>query len=244
MKKVLLILFLIPAIGFSQNKLDNAKKKLKNESTTTKSTSSNTKKSNKRNSRRNSSASSIDYDSSLESVLLQIGFRITAGVVFGEVQKRDLNPYPYFYDDEGEYAGELSKTGRKQSFRLSGNYLFNTIKGAEINALYKPLPILGFELSRVNFAEQNIKNKDYLNISSFMANYYRLREKNIALWWGIGISYVGSGVNTLGFSYNLGTDIYPVKPISIHLSWKESFINGNDIGLFKSQLKYHIKKKA
>lgn len=72
-----------------------------------------------------------------------------------------------------------------------------------------------------------------------MANYHRFREKDFTFWWRIGATYVGNGVDTLGFAYNLGAEIYPVKPISLHISWKQSFINQNEMDFFKAQLKYH-----
>lgn len=244
MKKLLLFLLIIPAITFSQNKLDKAKKNLKQKSSSSVSSSkSSSKKSSTRtrSSRRNSSSS---FDPEFENILIEIGFRASVGIAIGQAQERDLNPYPYFYDNEGEYAAELSDTGRKQSIKLGANYLFNRVNGLEFNATYKPIPIIGIDASYTRFSEKNRTYTDELNITSILVNYHRIRERNISIWWGIGATYVGSNVNTLGFAYNLGTDIYPFKPVSLHLSWKESFVNGNDIGVFKSQLKYHIKEKA
>lgn len=243
MKQLLFIVCLLPAIAFSQNKLDKAKKKMKQKSSTTvssSSSSSSTSSTRTRRSRRNSS----DFETDFENILIEIGFKATVGIAIGQVQERDLNPYPYFYDNEGEYAGILSNTGRKQSLRLGVNYVFNRVDGLEFNATYKPLPILGIEASHIHFSEKKRTNTDALDITSLLFNYHRIREKNISIWWGIGATYVGNGVNTLGFSYGLGTEIYPVKPLSLHISWKESFINNSEIGVFKSQLKYHMKEKA
>lgn len=243
MKQFLLLLFLFPALVFSQGKLKKAKENLNEESANT---SQGT-----RNVRATSSSSSDDSDDfsvlddpDLRFFLFRLVFWSTIGITVGEAQERDLNPYPYFYDDEGEYAKELSDTGRKQSLTLGTNYIFNTINGYEFNALYKPLPILGIKASHIHFSEKSRTSKDFLDITSLSLNYYRVREKNISLWWGIGASYVGNEVRKLGFSYNLGIEIYPVKPISLHASWQESFINDRDIGVFKSQIKYHIKNKA
>lgn len=243
MKKLLLFLLLIPVISFSQNKLSKAKNKLKQTSTTSSQVSStNSSSSNKR--ARKSKRNSTNYESTFENILLEIGFKATLGIVVGQVQERDLNPYPYFYDNEGEYAAELSDTGRKQNVKLGVNYLFNRVNGLEFTTTYKPIPLLGIDLSYIHFSEKKRTNTDVLDLTSLMVNYHRIREKNISIWWGIGASYVGNGVNSLGFAYNVGTDIYPVKPISLHLSWKESFINKKSIGAFKSQLKYHSKNKA
>ena len=48
----------------------------------------------------------------------------------------------------------------------------------------------------------------------------------------------------MGFAYNIGTEIYPFKPISLYASWKQSFINSTSIDVFKAQVKYHIKEAA
>lgn len=240
MKKLVLLLFLIPVTIFSQGKLDKAKESL------SRSSSSNSRErtvyvSGDSN---NNSSSSYSIGDDLVAVFVEIGLYATVGVLFGEAHERDMNPYPYFYDNEGEYAPVLSDTGRKTSFKLGSNVLFNNVSGLELNALFKPLPILGIEASHTFFSEKNISNEDVLGVTTVTANYYRVREKNISLWWGAGLSYVGNGVNTTGFAYTAGTEVYPGKPISLHVSWKQSFINESSVDLFKGQVKYHIKNKA
>ena len=155
-----------------------------------------------------------------------------------------MNPYPYFYKGEGEYAKELSDTGRKQNLRLGTNYLFDHINVFELNALYKPLPVLGIKASYLHFSEEGRVNSSALDVTSLSINYHRIREKNITIWFGMGATYVGNEVNDLGFTYNLGTEIYPFKPLSFHVSWQESYINARDIQVLKFQLKYHLKNKT
>lgn len=234
MKKLVFLLFLIPVTIFSQGKLDRAKESLSGSSSSRTRTSS------------SSSSSSSSYASNgiFDDVFIELFFHATVGIFFGEAHERDMNPYPYFYDNEGEYAPVLSDTGRKTSFKLGSNVLFNNVSGLELNALFKPLPILGVEASHTFFSEKNISNKDVLGVTTVTANYYRVREKNISLWWGAGFTYVGNGVNTTGFTYTAGTEIYPAKPISLHVSWKQSLINESTVDLFKGQVKYHTKNKA
>lgn len=237
MKKLLLFVFFVPCVTFSQGKLKKVKENLNKKASST--------KSGKRVVRQTTSSSSEENNNiEFPFFLAELTFYATLGVAFGQAQERDLNPYPYFYDNEGEYAAELSDTGRKQSIKLGANYLFNVVKSLELNALYKPIPIVGIEASHIHFSEKNRISKEFLDITSFTVNYHRIRQKNISLWWGVGATHVGNGVNSLGFAYTLGTEIYPVKPVSLHISWKQSFVNGNDVDLFKAQLKYHIKNKA
>lgn len=244
MKQFLLLLFFIPAIIFSQGKLKKAKENLNKQATKTTSQGTRNVRASSSSRSNNSNESSVLDDLGFKSLLFRLAFWSTIGVTVGEAQERDLNPYPYYYDDEGEYAKELSDTGRKQSIKFGTNYIFNNINGFELNALYKPLPILGIKASYIHFSEKRRTSTDFLDITSLSVNYYRVREQNISLWWGVGATYVGNEVSKLGFSYNLGVEIYPFKPISFHASWQESFINDREIGVFKSQLKYHYKNKA
>lgn len=239
MKRIFLLLIFIPCIAISQNKLKKAKESLKEQTTEI-------KRGNKRvyKSSNNSNSSHTSYENPFSSLFAEIVFYATAGITIGRAEERDLNPYPYFYDDEGEYAAELSKTGRKSSVKLGANYLFNNVNSMELYGTYKPIPILAIDVSYLHFSEKNLLSKEHLNITSVMANYHRFRERNFTFWWGLGATYVGSGVNKTGFAYNIGTEIYPVKPISLHLSWKQSFINKSEVDIFKSQLKYHFKNKA
>ncbi len=239
MKQLLLLALLSSSLSFSQGKLKKAKQNLD-----TKSTSVTINSGTRTGRRTTSTRKNKNKNRYFDSFFAELAFYASLGIVVGEVQERDLNPYPYFYDNEGEYAAELSETGRKQSLNVGVNYLFAKPNAFELNAIYKPLPIIGIAASYTHFSEKNSINADVLDVTSILVNYYRIREKNISIWWGIGATYVGSGVNKLGFAYSLGTEIYPIKPISLHLSWKESFINESEIGVFKAQLKYHLKNKA
>lgn len=236
MKRFILLLLFAPLVMFSQSKLQKAKKNLN-----TKSAKVATKSTRKvRTSTRNSSSK---FENPFSNLLLEVGFYATLGIVVGQAQECDLNPYPYFYNDEGEYAKILSNTGRKQNLKLGANYIFNNVNGFELNAIFKPIPILGIDVSHLHFSEKNRTKTEVLDITSLQINYHRFREKNITLWWGAGISYVANEIKTTGFAYNVGTEIYPFNPISVHVSWKQSFINESEITVFKSQLKYHFKNK-
>jgi len=238
MKKFLLLLFFMPTILLSQNKLGKAKEKLKEKPKYT--TNKETKSSN------SSDDSSLgEFGRSL--IVSLFGDLIFKPIIYGTIgyfEERDLNPYPYYYKGEGEYAKELSDTGRKQNIRIGTNYIFSNIDVVELNVVYKPSPLLGINASYTHFYEKSRIDSDALDVTSLLFNYHRIREKNITIWAGLGATYVGNEVNEFGFSYNLGTEIYPFKPVSLHFSWQESYINEAEIQVFKSQLKYHIKNKA
>ncbi len=241
MKKLVIVLLLFPFVVFSQGKLKKAKEKLNSTSNNIEmkylgvDTNANTKQ---------------DYETSysdepiFESLFLDILFYSTMGVVFGGMERRELNKYPYCQGNFGEYTKIFSKQGKRQNIKLGVNYMPTGLNGLELNTIYKPIPIIGIDVSYVHFSEKNFSKIEYFDMFSLMANFYRIREKYVSLWWGIGMTYVGNEVKKSGFVYQLGTDIYPVEPISLHLSFKQSLVNNQSIDVFKSQVKYHFENKV
>ncbi|WP_299672627.1 hypothetical protein [uncultured Tenacibaculum sp.] len=236
MKRKLLLLVFIPFFLCSQSTLSNAKQSLSSSSSTSSSSNSNDD---------SDDDDDINFFSAFfGEIFLDVFYYASLGIFIGEPTETAMNPYPYYNDKEGEYSIRLDGNVKKQSLKLSTNYLFNRVRGIEFNAVYKPVYLVGVELSHINFSENTLLNSESLNITSVNLNYYRIRNRNISMWWGLGVTYVGNGVNSAGVSYNFGTDIYPAKPISLHLGWKQSFINDNSVNVFKAQAKYHIKKTA
>ncbi|CAL2106775.1 conserved exported hypothetical protein [Tenacibaculum sp. 190524A02b] len=240
MKQIMILFLLLSCTVFAQGKLEKAKKELSTKTTTTKPTvesSSNASSSTISNSRVN------DNDSeSFQSFVAKVAYSATLGIVAGKAEWRELTPYPYY--DYGEYTKTLNEKTKRSNVKIGVNYFNNLIKGFEVYGSYKFVPLIGIEASHIRFNEKVNDKKDYLDISSLMLNYYRIREKYVSLWWGLGGTYIGNEVNKLGFAYNIGTEIYPFRPVSFHFSWKHSFINNSSVQRFKANAKYHLKKTA
>ena len=240
MKKLILsILLLFPFILFSQGKLDKAKENLsENNSKSNSSISENHLKSRIHHRNRNNNGFIL-------AIFEDLAFYTFYGAFIGNSEYRTFTPYPYFKNLKGEYLKIDTIYSKKNLFKLSANRLFNSsINAIEINANYRVLPILGIEVSHLNFSESTLSGQNQLGISSFMLKYYRVREQPVSIWWGMGASYVGNGVDTWGFAYTIGAEIFPVEPISFFTSFKQSFINYSNINEFKFHLKYHIDKIA
>ena len=234
---VFAILFLVPFFLFSQGRLEKAKENLSKESTNEESSE------NRRSSR--SLGSGRDRDSFFADFFIELGYYAFYGVVVGSSEYRNVAPYPYYYTSTGEYLKVDLEDSKRSLFKIGASQYFNKgIKGLELNANYRVIPILGIDVSHLNFSENTLQGKDYLNVTSFLLKYYRVREKNISVWWGLGATHVGNEVDSMGFAYAIGTEIFPAKPISFHVSYKQSFINSTSIDEFKIHLKYHIKKAA
>jgi hypothetical protein len=235
MKKILIVIFLISNIGFSQTNLKKAKSNLSSRSYNSSSVSSST--------------SSYDDNSSTNffgELFINLLAFVTYKAALGNLEQRHFTPYPYYYSNvNGEYDFGMEKEDNKSIVSIGGNYLFgNAVNAIEANINWRFIPFLGVDLTHNRFFEKGLGGSDQLDVTSFMVNYYRIRERHVTGWWGIGVTNVGNEVNSLGFSYNLGIEVYPFNPMSIHLSYKQSFINQSHINIMKFQAKYHIKKKS
>ena len=179
-------------------------------------------------------------------LFLKGAFYSTWKVGFGDVQKRHFTPYPYYYENvNGEYDFDLIKGDKKSQTRIGVNYLLgNIVNSAEVNVEHRFYPFVGATLTHQSFFEQVRDGTEYLDVTSLSFNYYRIRERAISGWWGIGATYVGTDVNSFGFTYNLGMEVYPFRPISILASFQQSFINQSNLNTLRTQVKYHSKKTA
>lgn len=236
MKKILFLLLLIPALTFGQSKLKNAKSNLSSSSRTSSSSSSSS-----RTSGGGGYGAGVVGDLFIE-LFLFIGYE----AAFGDFEYRHFTPHPYYYSNvNGEYDFGLEDEDKRSQFRVGTNYLVgNIINSFEVNARYRFDPMVGIELFHQSFFEDVRDGTEYLDVTSLVVNYYRIRERFITAWWGAGVTYVGNDVNTAGLLLNVGTEIYPFKPMSLHVSFQQSLINDSNIGTLRTQLKYHRKKKA
>ncbi|EDP97667.1 hypothetical protein U8527_04940 [Kordia algicida OT-1] len=230
------VAFLLFTYNFSQaqGKLNRAKEDLSGSS------------SNSNSSSRSSWSDDADGNDGIgyfDSVFVEIAYQATLGILFGEMQPRYFFEYPYSDGLHGEYAFPGEDVPLKRSQLIISNTFFASGKefyGNDLKLNFRFIPIFGVEASHLHFFEQDPKVE--LGVSSFMLNYYRVREQNVTAYWGVGITHVGNGVDDTGFAYQVGVDVYLNKPISLGASWKQSLINDSSIDEFKLLARYHMKR--
>ena len=233
---IFLFLLLIATCVFAQGKLDRAKSDLSDQPSSES---------------RSTNGSGSDGDASSESIgealigglVVDILYFSTIGILIGDAEPRSFYDFPYAEGQHGEYiTPDLEPRGKSGKLMLSNTVAVQPdIIGNDFKLNYRFIPLLGLEANHLHFIDMIGEEAD-LGLSSLMLNYYRIREKNVTGFWGIGATYAGSGVNTLGFSYNVGMDIYVGKPISLELYWKQSFFNESAINELRALLRYHIQK--
>ena len=150
-----------------------------------------------------------------DSVFIEIAYHATIGILLGEMQPRYFFEYPYSDGSHGEYAFPDENVPLKRSQLIISNTFFTSGKefyGNDLKLNFRFIPLLGIEASHLHFFEENPKVE--LGVSSFMINYYRVREQNVTAYWGIGATHVGNGVDDTGLAYQVGVDVYLNKPFS------------------------------
>ena len=174
---------------------------------------------------------------------VEIAYHATIGILIGEMESRYFYEYPYSDGSHGEYAYPEDDVPVKNGQLIISNTFFTSGKefyGNDIKLNYRFVPLVGIEASHLHFFEENPKNE--LGASSFMINYYRVREQYVTAFWGVGATYVGNGVDEIGFAYQVGVDVYLQQPISISALWKQSLINDSSINELKLHARYHLKR--
>ena len=243
MKRGLLIFLLIPTLVLSQSKLKTAKENLSSRSSNS---SSSTSSSNSNDDARASSFFAQSFGYAFLELFVRAGVYSTVKLGLGDFQSRHFTPYPYYYDNvHGEYDFGSVDGDKKSLTRIGANYLVgNIVNSAEVQLEHRFTPFFGATLTHQSFFEEVRDGTEYLDVTSLSLNYYRIRERSFTGWWGAGITYAGTDVDALGFTYNLGLEVYPFKPFGIHASFQQSFINRNTINTLRTQIKYHHKKTA
>ncbi|MFC2109830.1 hypothetical protein ACFLSU_04570 [Bacteroidota bacterium] len=243
LRKLLVCFFIFfVANTYAQNKLDSAKKSIKTSKTKTRGSNVPIHTSHEN-----------AFSSMFAEALAHVFLYTTYGVLvdFGELESERhhnalLTKYPYFENSKGDFnftANKNQKTSRfvfankflKLSQRIKGNYLNGKLQFS------KKFSVTG-DFLYLN--ENNFRGLEsaYSHLS-FLVNYHRVRTEKLNLWYGIGYRYVGSGVNKSGFSYQIGSQYFFAKPLSVDVTYLGAIVNESSIGHFQTNLNYHIKNK-
>ena len=192
------------------------------------------------------SSNSLDYSGLLadpyilESMIELTGYALYYGAYklpFGAFEKRNFYDYPYANGNHGEYSDSfIDLKNKKSQFSFSNTLSLSAdnIIANKTSAQFRFTKTLGVDINYLQFYEE--RPFDDLNMSSAMLNFYRIREKNVTGYWGVGASHVGGELQVTGIAYNLGLDIYWGKPISTELYWKQSYANKTPLNEFKFML--------
>lgn len=253
MKPLIVCTFLIASTlafnGFSQTrKLETGKKSL-----TETSSSSNATTSTKKNRRTTNDDETIGDGiiGFFGRLLLEVVWYSTYGILIETAEERthkmhdaEIASYPYKQAHYGNYIYTNSTNYALSRVDLSYNFLIenNHLYGNQLNANVRFLQRMGLAAEYVSFTEKNMADTDSFSALSLLIQYYRIRTQKFDLSFGLGVTHVGSGVNTSGFTYGFTSEWFIQKPMSFMASYKKAYINENSVDNTKLLLKYYLKK--
>jgi hypothetical protein len=156
---------------------------------------------------------------------------------------REYSPYPYADPVYGRFGGEAA---RPVSFAASGYYLYSNanLDGFGFRSRFSPHPLLGLEFQFTEFHEQLEVGKDRLAKFNLTANFHRVRSPGINLRRGLGIKGMHCHLNYTGPAYDLGVEIYPVRPVSLRLVHTGGWLNGVYVPEFYGTVNLHLGRIA
>jgi len=247
MKKVvllpLLLLCIFPISVQAQNDLNKSKKELtEKEGVNYKSSSTSSQ-----------SSSSDDDEDNIFTELAVEAFVYTVGVtLFGiyDVEDHlhnDLTKYPYHDAEAGNYYNPKFGEESVYVFRFDVKdkfiYKSNDLFGNHLEAKIRPANFIALQADYYQLYEfQKVAGtSSNLSLFYFTIACDRIRLERFNLGWTLGASYIGSGINTAGFSYGLNAEFFLKKNISFLAGAKWSAINGEPVNAFEGEARFHKK---
>ena len=244
MKKVvllpLLLLCIFPISVQAQNDLNKSKKELtENEGVNYRSPSQ--------------SNSDDDGEDNIFTELAVEAFVYTVGVtLFGiyDVEDHlhnDLTKYPYHDAEAGNYYNPKFGEESVYVFRFDVKdkfiYKSNDLFGNHLEAKIRPANFIALQADYYQLYEfQKVAGtSSNLSLFYFTIACDRIRLERFNLGWTLGASYIGSGINTAGFSYGLNAEFFLKKNISFLAGAKWSAINGEPVNAFEGEARFHKK---
>lgn len=241
-----ILFFTLVMNGFSQDKIDQSKAMLKNNSQGG---------GHHQRNRSNSSSRSDGSDNSFTSLIAEgviEGFLfITYYTAIGNYELEDhlhsnLTTYPFCNGKSGNYEHPDAVPAKAQFLRfdLDNQILYNSesLFGNHLKFKIRPMQFFYLQGDFIQLVEYNKYNKDYSNLSLFYFNacYDRVRFEKFNFGWTLGASYIGNEINKTGFSIGLNTEFFMVKNVSLYSSAKWSSINTSVVNEFEIQGKYYL----
>lgn len=160
----------------------------------------------------------------------------------------DLTQYPYYNRWSGNYESSDSLPAERRRLRLDIEnkllYDLADLGGNHLKVKMRPLPVFYlqadyFHLIEVVRPRESVSN---LALFNFTFCYDRLRFEKFNLGWAIGVNYVASDVQKVGFSAGINADAFIFENISLHGSMKWGSVNHNPVNQFEAQCRFHKKK--
>lgn len=237
---MVITLFLITSVSHGQNKIERAKEDLNKSihgiETTTYPISEG----------RPTRTSTYSEPSLFEFLITDIALGVVKYGLIGSYRSENhlhhgTTAYPFQQPGKGSYSSETNYPLWRSHIQNRLLYSNNSLIGNEIQASVHPFRYFYWSVNYTALWEFNRLKDETNHLSLFYSHlhYDRIRLERFQLGWKIGISYVGSGVNELGFSYGIQTQYFFKKNYSLAGNATWSRINQQPVNQFDVQIKRH-----
>lgn len=251
-KNVLLIIFLLVAVGtFGQSKLDQAKKELnqKTESSTyTNKSVTNSESGSNYSSNNNSILETLLSEVFLETFVYGTYGLIKYGIV-GDYKnephlKNSVSKMPYYDGVYGNYTDSIQES--KFRLDLENSFMYDTKNrmGNHFKAKIRPSKYFYIKTDFRQLFERNIINNVFnqLPLYDFNLCYDRIRLSRFNLGWTLGFGYIAGGVDKGSVSVGVNAEYFLKRNISLYGSAQWNSINNLPVNQYELQGKFHYKR--
>lgn len=243
---VLLLIASLPV--FSQTKIDQSKKELKEGSEVHE-----TETYNHQNRPRKHRRTSDEEANPLTQLVTDIFAYATYFAIIGNYQIEDqlynsVAPYPYAPGYVGNYKGydSISQTVNRFRLDVSDQFLYNNkdLFANHLKVKIRPFHYFYFQTDyhQLMAFDKQTDSYDHLTLLHLNVHYDRLRFEKVNLGWHIGMNYVGNDVQKAGFNMGLNTEVFIGNKISLNMAGKWGWVNQTPIQVLECQAQYHIKR--
>lgn len=178
--------------------------------------------------------------------------RLTPAILFGSSLEDTLvyagsfwaprfSDYPYAHPNEGQYSSRIGKWG---ALKFSSHYFRDDsdLHGIGIRGRLSPASFLNIDINFTGLKEELSSGNDHLLFYDVVVNYYRVRLNRWTLWYGFGFKAMKGNEAHYGGSFNLGTEIYPIRPISLYFNVNEGFVGESSLSELLLRLSIHLQR--
>ncbi|KXX69207.1 hypothetical protein [Flammeovirga sp. SJP92] len=162
--------------------------------------------------------------------------------IYGQPIK--LSKYTYSGGEDARYT-RIKEQQKTLSWDLQANYFFENknVQGIQVFTRFQFMPKLSIDVDYSGLREKT-ENEGNFYLDFFHANlsYHRLAFTRFDLWVGTGFTSIWIGENYTGWNFNLGSEIYIVKPVSLFTNWYFGGIEEINFTQGSSDLKVYINR--
>lgn len=170
---------------------------------------------------------------------------ITYGILVESFLEKDtpmhnagITPYPYFYNNEGNYTYENDPVpfrveASSNGFMAPGKKFFGNanlelhfLKRASLQIDYVKLP--------------GTPRSDYLSQTDISFSYHRIRTRRFDLWYGLGAMFAENPTNHNALTYHIGSELFIRNYLSVEGQAHWAYFDPVTIKNYQVQLNYFL----